>query len=73
VTRQLHTRDEAELDVIDAVVWYENQRIGLGSEFLTELDSAMSRMADKPLSFPKIKDYIRRVLLHRFPYSVYFW
>ena len=28
MTRRLHVRDEAELDVIDAVAWYEDQRIG---------------------------------------------
>jgi plasmid stabilization system protein ParE len=72
VSRRLHVRDEAELDVIDAVAWYEDQRIGLGGEFLIELDAVMQRMVQTPLQFPIVKDNVRRALLHRFPYSVYF-
>lgn len=45
MNRQLHTRDEAELDIIDAVAWYEEQRAGLGGEFVIELDAVMQRMA----------------------------
>jgi plasmid stabilization system protein ParE len=72
VTRQLHVRDEAELDVIDAVAWYEEQRTSLGVEFLIELDAALQRMVQSPFQFPQIKNNVRRALLHRFPYSVYF-
>ena len=72
MSRELHTRDEAELDVIDAVAWYEEQRSGLGGEFLIELDAVMQRIVQSPLQFPQIKDNVRRALLHRFPYSVYF-
>lgn len=69
---RLHLRDEADLDVVDAVGWYEEQRFGLGAEFLMELDSVMQRIVQMPLQFPEIKNDLRRALLHRFPYSVYF-
>lgn len=72
MTRQLHVRDEAELDVIDAVAWYEEQRTGLGGEFLIELDLALQRVVKAPFQFPQIKNNVRRALLHKFPYSVYF-
>lgn len=72
MTRRLHIRDEAEFDVIDAVVWYEEQRSGLGGEFLTELDAVMQRIEQTPLQFPQVKDSVRRGLLYKFPYSVYF-
>jgi hypothetical protein len=49
VTRHLHVRDEAEIDVIDAVAWYEGQRVGLDAEFLIELDAIMLRVATTPL------------------------
>jgi len=44
----------------------------LGDEFLDELDSILRRVITDPLQFPKIKNQIRRALLRRFPYSVYF-
>ena len=72
MNRRLHVRDEAELDVIDAVAWYEDQRSGLGGEFLIELDAGMQRIVHTPLQFPVVRDSVRRALLHRFPYSVYF-
>jgi len=72
VIRRLHLWDEADLDVVDAVAWYEGQRSGLGVELLMELDAVMQRVVQGPLQFPEIKDGIRRALLQRFPYSVYF-
>jgi plasmid stabilization system protein ParE len=63
---------QAELDVSDAAAWYGSRRAGLGDEFLDELDSVLQRVIKSPLQFPKIKNDIRRALLRRFPYSVYF-
>lgn len=72
MTRRLHLWDEADLDVLDAVAWYEGQRAGLGAELLIELDAVMQRIVQTPLQFPEIRENVRRALLHRFPYSVYF-
>ena len=70
MTRRLHLWDEADLDVLDAVAWYEDQRTGLGAELLMELDAVMQRIAYTPLQFPEIKDNVRRALLYKFPYFV---
>lgn len=70
--RLLHLWDEADLDVVDAVAWYEGQRSGLGAELLMELEAVMQRVVQAPLQFPEIKYGVRRALLQRFPYSVYF-
>ena len=72
MTHRLHLWDEADLDVVDAVAWYEEQRSGLGAQMLLELDAVMARIVQMPLQFPEIKDGVRRALLQRFPYSVYF-
>ena len=69
---RLHLWDEAHLDVVEAVAWYEEQRSGLGAELLTELDVVMQRVIQTPLQFPEIREGVRRALLHRFPFSVYF-
>ncbi|MGD0693836.1 MAG: type II toxin-antitoxin system RelE/ParE family toxin [Terriglobia bacterium] len=63
---------QAELDVSDATAWYEERRGGLGDEFLGELDSILQRVIKSPFQFPEIKVDVRRALLRRFPYSVYF-
>ncbi|MHB8652349.1 MAG: type II toxin-antitoxin system RelE/ParE family toxin [Terriglobia bacterium] len=72
MTRRLTILPQAELDVSDAKAWYEARRIGLGDEFLDEIDSVLNRIIKGPFQFPKIKNNIRRALLLRFPYSVYF-
>ena len=70
MAHRLHLWDEADIDVVDAVAWYEEQRSGLGAELLIELDAVMQRIVEMPLQFPEVKDGVRRALLHRFPYSV---
>ena len=72
MTKSLRIRPKAELDVANAVRWYEEQRAGLGDEFVIELDSILRRAILRPLQFPQIKNDIRRALLRRFPYAVYF-
>lgn len=41
-------------------------------EFLDELRAAYNRIADGPLKYEELRGGIRRALLRRFPYAVYF-
>jgi plasmid stabilization system protein ParE len=70
--RKLVTRLQAHLDLEEAVSWYESRRPGLGLRLLDEFDYVMRRIAGAPLQFPAIHSQVRRALLRRFPYSVYF-
>jgi len=45
----------ARLDILDAVVWYEEQRPGLGLEMSDQVDAAIGRAADNPLAFAVIE------------------
>lgn len=65
-------RPEARADLHEASNWYEAQRLGLGDEFLQQVDAAFRRIEMQPTQFPKIHGELRRVLLRRFPYSAYF-
>ncbi|MDF0650880.1 MAG: type II toxin-antitoxin system RelE/ParE family toxin [Nitrospira sp.] len=55
-----------------AVLWYEDQRSGLGMRFLSELDELFQRIESNPKQFPQLEGKVRRAVLHRFPYGVYF-
>ena len=70
--RILILRPQARLDVADAAGWYEDQKAGLGIRFLDEVDHVLSRVRFDPLQFPEIAPGVRRGLLQRFPYAVYF-
>ncbi|MBI2994238.1 MAG: type II toxin-antitoxin system RelE/ParE family toxin [Gammaproteobacteria bacterium] len=63
---------QAVADADAAAAWYEAQRPGLGTEFLLEIDAAVERAADAPEAYNRQYRETRRVLLRRFPYSVYF-
>jgi len=66
----LHRAASAEF--IEASTWYEGKRLGLGFEFITEIDRCISLASSNPLQFALVREDIRRVLANRFPYSVYF-
>jgi toxin ParE1/3/4 len=65
-------RPEAQADIRDAALWYDARRAGLGSEFTLQFDVLVERIAQNPLQFPEIGSGVRRALLQRFPYAIYF-
>jgi toxin ParE1/3/4 len=62
----------AEADIEEAFRWYEARRVGLGHDFVAEVDSAFERALEAPSSFPVAYRGLRRIVLKRFPYLVYF-
>ncbi len=62
----------ADLDVEAAFEWYEKEHPGLGLGFLDELRATYDRIVSRPLKYPDLRNGIRRALLRRFPYAVYF-
>ena len=71
-TYRLVAEPRADLDVAATFDWYENEAAGLGREFLLELGAIYDRIADGPLAYRDLRFGIRRGLLRRFPYAVYF-
>ena len=45
---------------------------GLGAEFLGELRACYDRISQGPFKYRALRSDMRRVLLRRFPYAVYF-
>ena len=52
--------------------WYEDRRSGLGSEFVDEFLRALDLIESDPEANPSVDDDVRRALLRRFPYGVYY-
>ena len=65
-------RASANAELVAAKAWYEQQRHGLGDEFARSLESAINRIARNPFAAPAVFPNVRRVLLKRFPYSVFY-
>ena len=62
--------EEAREDLRGAVRYYEEQRTGLGREFVVEVRRAVDRILHDPTSYARITNRIRRCSVHRFPYDV---
>jgi len=65
-------RSEAASDVLSAREWYDAQRPGLGDEFVQALEQVIALISELPEAFPEIAVGLRRALLGRFPYAVYY-
>jgi len=72
VKRALELRKPARTDVADAVQWYEQRAKGLGAEFLQALDTCLAGIQRSPASYTLVHPRIRRALLRRFPYGVFY-
>ncbi|KAF0221672.1 MAG: hypothetical protein FD174_3 [Geobacteraceae bacterium] len=70
--RELIIRPEAEAELAEAFEWYEERVQGLGSEFLISVDATVHAITRKPQQFAKVHKTVRRALLRRFPYAVFF-
>ncbi len=69
---RVNIQPEAYAEADRAAAWYESQRADLGVEFILELDVAIERAAENPEIYAVQYREVRRVLLRRFPYAVYF-
>ncbi len=65
-------RPAAAADVEEAWRWYEAQREGLGDEFLEVVQVALESIRAQPESAPVVQRDVRRQLLRRFPYGLFY-
>jgi toxin ParE1/3/4 len=61
---------EAEKDLRDAFLWYEDKRKGLGHDFLLQVEAGMRFMERNPEIHHIEYRGIRKHLVKRFPYKV---
>ncbi|HVQ36418.1 MAG TPA: type II toxin-antitoxin system RelE/ParE family toxin [Pyrinomonadaceae bacterium] len=60
----------AEEEMTEASVFYEAASRGLGQDFLDDVQQAIDRVCEYPQAGEVIASDLRRVLLHRFPFSI---
>lgn len=52
--------------------WYELQNPGLGEEFLAAMELQLKRLEQAPLLYADVIPNVRRALLPRFPYGLFY-
>ena len=63
---------EAVEDLLETQRWYGARESALAKDLAEAVAAAVERIRLNPQSFPLIHRRIRRVVLSRFPYAVYF-
>jgi plasmid stabilization system protein ParE len=63
---------DVQQEVEEAHDWYEQQRAGLGGDFLAELEKVYQALQLTPQRHQVIYQDVRRALVRRFPYAVYY-
>ncbi|MFH1264532.1 MAG: type II toxin-antitoxin system RelE/ParE family toxin [Planctomycetota bacterium] len=70
MTFPLLVNPEAEDDLANAYRWHEEQRSGLGREFLDRVEEAFERIRRTPEIHAVTYKTVRQTLVKRFPYVV---
>jgi len=70
--RRLRVRKTARAEVAAAFDWYLERSPTAAQRFLEAVDDAMRVIEEAPERHPVIRGRLRRVLLRRFPYGVYY-
>jgi toxin ParE1/3/4 len=65
-------RPAAAADVEEAWRWYESRREGLGDELLSAVGEALEAILAHPEAAPVVHRDVRRRLLGRFPYGLFY-
>lgn len=59
-------------DVDAAIGWYEAEHPGLGQRFADELEATYRRILEHPRLYQAVAEGLRRALVRRFPYVVFY-
>ena len=65
-------RPEARAEFDEAFDWYEQQRPGLGVDFVAHVQEVVNRLGATPELHAQVFQDIRRAVVRRFPYSVFY-
>jgi toxin ParE1/3/4 len=61
----------AELELKEAMEFYEAARRGLGAEFLDEIEATVSLIEEYPLAWTALSPRTRRCRTSRFPFGLF--
>lgn len=74
MARRLIIRPEAEADILEAAIWYEERGSGLGLELISQIREAIARALENPLAYLLLRERpeVHRILVRRFPYRLFY-
>lgn len=70
--KDLIVHEEAHGEVLDEAIYYEQRCVGLGLDFVAEVERVYERILEAPERWQKAKYGTRRLTLFRFPHTVFY-
>jgi len=67
---ELIIRNEAELEITEASIYYETRQVGLGKRFLAHLQVYLDRIQTYPEHFSIKRKPYREAFIKKFPYLI---
>ena len=61
---------DARRDLREAADFYDLERLGLGAEYLDEVEQTMRRVIEYPESSPVVLGRVRKCAIPRLPYTI---
>ena len=68
--RKVTFHEEADSEIYEAALYYEDKAADLGLLFLDEIEKAILRILANPMAYPSVGDEVRQAIVSRFPYSI---
>ena len=72
MSRRVRFLPEALEDLLETQRWYASREQRLGQTFAEAIGVAVERIAQDPAALPFVYGAVRRLVVRRFPYAVYF-
>ena len=69
---EVEFRKEAHQDILEAIVWYEGRREGLGDELFIAIENEKHIIERNPYHYEDKYKGIRKAITKRFPYILYY-
>ncbi len=70
MTHQIIIRPEAENDLRESFLWYEEKRQGLGHDFLLQIEAGLKFIQRNPELTPVEYKEARKRIIKKFPYKI---
>ena len=72
MSKNIIFRAISDAEFIESAAWYEDQRQGLGAEFIERVENVLDNIAENPQLYPVVFRDIREAFVSKFPYCVYY-
>ena len=69
---EVEFRKEAQLDILEAISWYEERRKGLGDELFIAIENEKHFTELNPYHYEDKYKGIRKAITKRFPFIIYY-